>query len=110
MAPCERATWRPCSLSSSLRPCAQEVVLPLQGSNGIDVHLAVHPHCGPLWGMVSDVNAGLALAEIQTIVSFCVRTRSVHFTLHVFIGVLHLCRTRIRTGEGRMVARSHQPS
>ncbi|KAG8219129.1 carbohydrate esterase family 16 protein [Butyriboletus roseoflavus] len=36
----------------------------------LHVHLAVHPQCGPLWGTVSDVNAGLNLANIKTIVSF----------------------------------------
>ncbi|KAN0094326.1 carbohydrate esterase family 16 protein [Tylopilus felleus] len=40
------------------------------GLNETDVHLAVHPHCGPLWGNVSDVNAGIDLAKINTIVSF----------------------------------------
>ncbi|KAH0831406.1 carbohydrate esterase family 16 protein [Lanmaoa asiatica] len=39
-------------------------------SNETDVYLAVHPQCGPLWGTVSDVNAGLNLANINTIVSF----------------------------------------
>lgn len=49
-----------------------------QGPNETDVHLAVHPECGSLWGTVSDVNAGLDLANIKTIVSFGVRTRVVH--------------------------------
>ncbi|KIJ14047.1 carbohydrate esterase family 16 protein [Paxillus involutus ATCC 200175] len=40
------------------------------GSNETAVHLAVHPNCGPLWGNVSDVNAGLDLNQIKTIVSF----------------------------------------
>ena len=52
-----------------------EAVLPCQGSTQPDVHLAVHPQCGPLWGNVSDVNAGLNLAKMKTIVSFGVRAR-----------------------------------
>ncbi|KIJ64846.1 carbohydrate esterase family 16 protein [Hydnomerulius pinastri MD-312] len=50
--------------------CAEAAVFPRQGSNETVVHLAVHPQCGPLWGNVSDVNAGLDLAQIKTIVSF----------------------------------------
>jgi len=46
------------------------ILLGLSGSTEPDVHLAVHPQCGPLWGNVSDVNAGLNLAEMKTIVSF----------------------------------------
>lgn len=53
-------------------------MLPHQGSNEADVHLAVHPDCGPLWGTVSDVNAGLNLANIKTVVAFGVRARLVH--------------------------------
>ncbi|KAI8996637.1 hypothetical protein BD414DRAFT_409262 [Trametes punicea] len=37
-------------------------------NNGI--HLAVSPICGPLSGNVSDVNAGIDLARIKTIVAF----------------------------------------
>lgn len=67
------------SLFFLLRAFAEAAsVLPRQGSNETDVHLAVHPQCGPLWGNVSDVNAGLNLANMKTIVSFGVRTRSVH--------------------------------
>ena len=56
--------------------CASaEAVLPRQGSTEPDVHLAVHPQCGPLWGNVSDVNAGLNLVKMKTIVSFGVRAR-----------------------------------
>jgi len=40
------------------------------GSNETEVHLAVHPRCGPLRGKVSDVNAGLNLANVRTIVTF----------------------------------------
>lgn len=39
------------------------------GSDG-GVHLAVRPHCGPLSGSPSDVNAGIDLHTIKTIVSF----------------------------------------
>ncbi|KAL4072314.1 carbohydrate esterase family 16 protein [Scleroderma citrinum] len=35
-----------------------------------EVHLAVHPRCGPLFGNYSDVNAGLDMAMYSTIVSF----------------------------------------
>lgn len=59
---------------------AEAAVLPRQGSNETDVHLAVHPQCGPLRGNFSDVNAGLNLAKIKTIVSFGVRTRWVLYT------------------------------
>ncbi|TFK82714.1 carbohydrate esterase family 16 protein [Polyporus arcularius HHB13444] len=38
------------------------------GNNGI--HLAVSPVCGPLSGNVSDVNAGIDLTRIKTIVAF----------------------------------------
>ncbi len=41
------------------------------GNNGI--HLAVSPVCGPLSGNVSDVNAGIDLTRIKTIVAFGVR-------------------------------------
>ena len=34
------------------------------------IHLAVRPHCGPLSGSPSDVNAGIDLHTIKTIVSF----------------------------------------
>ncbi|KAG9307917.1 carbohydrate esterase family 16 protein [Chiua virens] len=40
------------------------------GSHDKDVRLAVHPQCGPLSGDVSDVNAGLDLANVKAIVSF----------------------------------------
>ena len=43
------------------------------GNNGI--HLAVSPVCGPLSGNVSDVNAGVRLSRIKTIVAFGVRLR-----------------------------------
>ncbi|KAF8427625.1 carbohydrate esterase family 16 protein [Boletus edulis BED1] len=46
------------------------ILAPSPGSNETDVHLAVHPRCGPLWGNVSDMNAGVDLAPIKTIVSF----------------------------------------
>lgn len=59
-----------CSLPLLLSAFAQAAVSPPQGSNETDVHLAVHPHCGFLWGNVSDVNAGLDLTKINTIVSF----------------------------------------
>jgi hypothetical protein len=34
------------------------------------IHLAVRPKCGPLSGNMSDVNAGVDLDAIKTIVSF----------------------------------------
>ncbi|THH17070.1 hypothetical protein EW146_g3673 [Bondarzewia mesenterica] len=34
------------------------------------IHLAVHPQCGPLGGNTTDVNAGISLRSIKTIVSF----------------------------------------
>ncbi|KAI0634479.1 hypothetical protein C8Q77DRAFT_1055451 [Trametes polyzona] len=43
-------------------------VLDNDRNNGI--HLAVSPICGPLSGNVSDVNAGIDLSTIQTIVAF----------------------------------------
>ena len=64
-------------LPFALSALADAGALPRQGLNETDVHLAVHPHCGPLWGNVSDVNAGIDLAKINTIVSFGVRTRLV---------------------------------
>jgi hypothetical protein len=47
------------------------LIVPRQSTNGGDgIHLAVRPQCGPLSGSVSDVNAGLDLSNIKTIVSF----------------------------------------
>ena len=43
-------------------------------NNGI--HLAVSPICGPLSGNTSDVNAGIDLSCIKTIVAFGVRVPS----------------------------------
>jgi len=47
------------------------LITPQQGlnSNG-GIHLAVRPRCGPLSGVMSDVNAGVNLNIIRTIVSF----------------------------------------
>ncbi|KAI0752416.1 hypothetical protein C8Q80DRAFT_1097312 [Daedaleopsis nitida] len=38
--------------------------------NNSGIHLAVSPHCGPLSGKVADVNAGVSLKKIKTIVAF----------------------------------------
>lgn len=43
-------------------------------NNGI--HLAVHPVCGTLSGKVADVNTGIDMENIKTIVAFGVRTRT----------------------------------
>ncbi|KAF8548676.1 hypothetical protein OG21DRAFT_1470985 [Imleria badia] len=59
-----------CFLPFLLSAFAQAAVSPRQVSNETDVHLAVRPQCGPLWGNVSDVNAGVDLTNINTIVSF----------------------------------------
>lgn len=67
------------SLPLLLCAFAEAAISPRQGSNETVVHLAVHPQCGPLSGNVSDVNAGLDLAKIKTIVSFGVRVHSVRF-------------------------------
>ncbi|KAG6810941.1 hypothetical protein H0H92_009682 [Tricholoma furcatifolium] len=49
-------------------PSIIALAIPPDGNDGI--HLAVHPHCGPLKGNTSDVNAGIDPLVIQTIVSF----------------------------------------
>ena len=47
------------------------LVTPQQGTFGNDgIHLAVTPKCGPLSGSTADVNAGLDLGQVKTIVSF----------------------------------------
>jgi hypothetical protein len=46
------------------------------------IHLAVRPICGPLSGNVTDVNAGVNLHGIKTIVSFGVSVQSQKFYCH----------------------------
>jgi hypothetical protein len=43
------------------------------------IHLAVHPTCGKLGGNFTDVNAGIDLSRVQTIVSFGVLSNSLCF-------------------------------
>ncbi|KAI0314311.1 hypothetical protein OF83DRAFT_1064051 [Amylostereum chailletii] len=47
-------------------------IFPLSGAQGDNdgIHLAVHPSCGSLGGNFTDVNAGIDLQKIKTIVSF----------------------------------------
>ena len=66
------------------------------GNNGI--HLAVSPVCGPLSGNVSDVNAGVHLSRIKTIVAFGVRLRGFCQQAVLIISG----RTRTRMAEDRM--------
>ena len=50
---------------------AGALIIPWQDNGTNDgIHLAVKPKCGPLWGNMSDVNAGLDLGRYETIVSF----------------------------------------
>ena len=50
---------------------AGALLTPLQRNDGNDsIRLAVGPQCGRLSGSVSDVNAGVDLSTIKTIVSF----------------------------------------
>jgi len=47
------------------------LIIPRQNTNYNDgIHLAVSPKCGPLVGRMADVNAGIDLGNIKTIVSF----------------------------------------
>jgi len=47
------------------------LITPWRNTGGNDgIHLAIGPQCGPLSGRTSDVNAGLNLSTIKTIVSF----------------------------------------
>ena len=47
------------------------LIIPRQDNGTNDgIQLAVKPKCGPLWGNMSDVNAGLDLERYKTIVSF----------------------------------------
>ena len=47
------------------------LIIPRQDNETNDgIYLAVKPKCGPLWGDMSDVNAGLDLGRYETIVSF----------------------------------------
>nr|VWO98163.1 Uncharacterized protein [Ganoderma boninense] len=48
----------------------QHVLSPPQVDRNNGIHLAVSPACGPLSGAVSDVNAGINLKRIKTIVAF----------------------------------------
>ena len=74
------------------------------GNNGI--HLAVSPVCGPLSGNVSDVNAGVHLSRIKTIVAFGVRLRkSANRVPCAVLTVIMFARTRTRTEGDRMEAR-----
>ncbi len=77
---------------------AYRTLLRQDRNNGI--HLAVSPVCGPLSGNVSDVNAGIDLKTIKTIVAFgvCLRPRTMHpddenlptdLTCLCIIGLLH---------------------
>lgn len=73
---------------------ASPFVVPRADNDGI--HLAVNPNCGPLGGNTADVNAGIDLSKIKTIVSFGVRTMSRHpcpkrlvICTCLFIGLLH---------------------
>ena len=80
-------------------------------NNGI--HLAVSPICGPPSGNTSDVNAGIDLSCIKTIVAFGVRvpsalTQSFKDKEMCIIGVT--VRIRTRTAGATMAARSLHPS
>ncbi|EIW79505.1 carbohydrate esterase family 16 protein [Coniophora puteana RWD-64-598 SS2] len=60
------------SLLSLLRGVVGVAILPRQDSSSDNdgIHLAVSPVCGALSGNVSEVNAGIDLSSIKTIVSF----------------------------------------
>lgn len=45
-------------------------ILPQVRDDNDGIHLAVSPKCGPLGGNLADVNAGIHLSQIKTIVSF----------------------------------------
>ena len=58
---------------------SQQVLAPPQADDNNGIHLAVAPACGPLSGAVFDVNAGIDLKRIKTIVAFGVRPLSLTF-------------------------------
>lgn len=77
------------------------------GNNGI--HLAVSPICGPLSGNVSDVNAGIDLSKIKTIVAFGVSpSMFAHRRLSPSCPICY--RTRTPTEVVKMVALFHHQS
>lgn len=49
---------------------ASPFIVPQVRDDNDGVHLAVSPKCGPLGGTLADVNAGIDLSQIKTIVSF----------------------------------------
>lgn len=82
---------------------AYSTLLRQDRNNGI--HLAVSPVCGPLSGNVSDVNTGIDLSTVKTIVAFGVslRPRTAHLDEEIPptdvtcmwpIGLLHRRRKR----------------
>lgn len=71
----------------------------LMNETGNDVRLAVSPHCGLLPGVVSDVNTGINIGAIKTIVSFGVRVISKPRNQHSD----HRTRIPILTAETTMV-------
>ena len=74
------------------------------GNNGI--HLAVSPVCGPLSGNVSDVNAGVQLSRIKTIVAFGVhRADTTAMGRRAVLIIVISARTRTRTAGDRMEGR-----
>lgn len=62
---------------------ASPFVIPRDDNDGI--HLAVSPNCGPLGGSTADVNAGIDLSKIKTIVSFGARIMSLPPIHHITI-------------------------
>ena len=52
---------------------SQHVLAPPHGDDNNGIHLAVSPACGSLSGLAADVNAGIDLKRIKTIVAFGVR-------------------------------------
>ena len=74
---------------------ASPFVVPREYNDGI--HLAVSPNCGPLGGNTADVNAGIDLSKIKTIVSFGARITAFHsIYLPVLIMSLIYYRTPIQ--------------
>jgi hypothetical protein len=56
--------------------CVGALIIPRRRTIGNDgIRLAVSPKCGPLSGSTADVNAGVDLFQIKTIVSFGVSIR-----------------------------------
>lgn len=51
-------------------PVEASPILTWDGNYNDGIHLAVSPKCGSLSGTVTDVNAGVELFKIDTIVSF----------------------------------------